>query len=47
MLIFRFLQLLCEGHNLRMQNYLRQQTNGIRSVDLVSATGMLTYADVC
>ena len=36
--IFRFLQLLCEGHNLRLQNFLRTQKNGIRSVDLVSAT---------
>jgi len=36
--IFRFLQLLCEGHNLRLQNFLRAQKNGIRSVDLVSAT---------
>jgi hypothetical protein len=38
--IFRFLQLLCEGHNLCLQNYLRSQTssNSIRSVDLVSAT---------
>ena len=36
--IFRFLQLLCEGHNMRWQNYLRAQNNGIRNVDLVSAT---------
>ena len=36
--IFRFLQLLCEGHNLRWQNYLRAQNNGIRNVDLVTAT---------
>jgi hypothetical protein len=38
--IFRFLQLLCEGHNYTLQNYLRTQTksNSIRSVDLVSAT---------
>jgi CHASE3 domain sensor protein len=34
----RFLQLLCEGHNMRWQNYLRAQNNGIRNVDLVLAT---------
>ena len=29
--ILRFLQLLCEGHNLELQNYLRSQTNNIKS----------------
>ena len=48
--VLRFLQLLCEGHNLKMQvrdarclisalqHYLRQQTRSIKSHDLVSVT---------
>ena len=42
--IFRFLQLLCEGHNLRLQTYLRVQKNSVRSVDLVSATASYVIA---
>jgi len=42
--VFRFLQLLCEGHNLCLQNYLRTQKNGIRSVDLISATANYVIA---
>ncbi|XP_014664679.1 PREDICTED: ryanodine receptor-like isoform X2 [Priapulus caudatus] len=33
--LFRFLQLLCEGHNLDFQNYLRTQTGNTVSVNLV------------
>jgi hypothetical protein len=37
--ILRFLQLLCEGHNLDMQNYLRYQTeSSSESYDLISET---------
>lgn len=32
----RVVQLLCEGHNNALQNYLRQQTNSKISYDLVS-----------
>lgn len=37
-LILRFLQLLCEGHNLALQNYLRFQPSSVHSVDMISAT---------
>ena len=36
--ILRFLQLLCEGHNLKLQNYLRSQTQNVKSYDLISET---------
>lgn len=36
--ILRFLQLLCEGHNLALQNYLRSQTHNVKSFDLISET---------
>jgi hypothetical protein len=36
--ILRFLQLLCEGHNLHLQNYLRMQKNCAESYDLISET---------
>jgi cytochrome b561 len=36
--ILRFLQLLCEGHNISLQNFLRFQPNNFRSYDLVSET---------
>ena len=32
---FRFLQLLCEGHHLGMQDYLRIQSDNLRSVNVV------------
>jgi hypothetical protein len=32
----RVIQLLCEGHNTHLQDYLRQQTNSKISYDLVS-----------
>jgi hypothetical protein len=37
-LVLRFMQLLCEGHNLELQDYLRRQPESIRSVDMISAT---------
>eukprot|EP00053_Salpingoeca_punica_P017480 m.168492 g.168492 ORF g.168492 m.168492 type:complete len:2590 (+) comp17217_c0_seq4:243-8012(+) len=37
-LVLRVLQLLCEGHNSQMQNYLREQPDNMRSIDLVSMT---------
>lgn len=36
--LFRFLQLLCEGHNLEFQNYLRQQTGNNIIVNTVICT---------
>eukprot|EP00026_Physarum_polycephalum_P000121 Phypoly_transcript_00121.p1 GENE.Phypoly_transcript_00121~~Phypoly_transcript_00121.p1 ORF type:complete len:2101 (+),score=228.03 Phypoly_transcript_00121:347-6649(+) len=42
--ILRFLQLLCEGHNLELQNYLRSQTNNIKSYDLISETAAFLEA---
>eukprot|EP01059_Diplonema_ambulator_P003616 TRINITY_DN13321_c0_g1_i1.p1 TRINITY_DN13321_c0_g1~~TRINITY_DN13321_c0_g1_i1.p1 ORF type:complete len:2760 (+),score=851.69 TRINITY_DN13321_c0_g1_i1:58-8337(+) len=36
--VMRFLQLLTEGHNLAMQNYLREQPDNHTSIDLVEAT---------
>lgn len=42
--ILRFLQLLCEGHNKDMQNYLRCQTESSgESYDLISETA--TYLE--
>jgi hypothetical protein len=37
-LVLRFLQLLCEGHNLSLQNYLRFQPQSARSIDMVTST---------
>uniref|UniRef100_A0AA85JZA6 Ryanodine receptor n=1 Tax=Trichobilharzia regenti TaxID=157069 RepID=A0AA85JZA6_TRIRE len=36
--IFRFLQLLCEGHNLAFQDYLRTQAGNTVSVNLIIST---------
>jgi hypothetical protein len=36
--ILRFLQLLCEGHNLELQGLLRLQAYSAKSVDLISET---------
>ncbi|KAG1681767.1 Ryanodine receptor [Nymphon striatum] len=36
--IFRFLQLLCEGHNLEFQNYLRTQAGNTTTVNVVICT---------
>eukprot|EP01062_Namystynia_karyoxenos_P080737 TRINITY_DN8739_c0_g1_i3.p1 TRINITY_DN8739_c0_g1~~TRINITY_DN8739_c0_g1_i3.p1 ORF type:complete len:2412 (+),score=913.63 TRINITY_DN8739_c0_g1_i3:92-7327(+) len=36
--VLRFLQLFCEGHNLRLQDYLRQQADNVRSCNLVKET---------
>ncbi|KAK3094056.1 hypothetical protein FSP39_023525 [Pinctada imbricata] len=36
--LFRFLQLLCEGHNLEFQNYLRTQTGNNNTVNIVICT---------
>jgi len=40
----RLLQLLCEGHNLALQNYLRVQSNNYQSYDLISETAALLEA---
>lgn len=37
-LVLRLLQLLCEGHNLVLQDYLRMQPDNIRSLDLIAET---------
>jgi len=36
--IFRFLQLLCEGHNLDFQNYLRTQQGNTSTVNIIICT---------
>lgn len=36
--LFRFLQLLCEGHNLSFQNYLRTQAGNTTTVNIVVCT---------
>ncbi|XP_066527985.1 ryanodine receptor 2 [Hoplias malabaricus] len=36
--LFRFLQLLCEGHNSEFQNYLRTQTGNNTTVNIVIST---------
>jgi hypothetical protein len=37
-LVIRFLHLLCEGHNERLQNFLRSQQGSSRSLVLAIAT---------
>jgi hypothetical protein len=41
--VLHVLQLMCEGHNDQMQNYLREQTGNIRQVDLVTQTVELLH----
>jgi hypothetical protein len=41
-LVLKILQNLCEGHNKKLQDYLRHQPDNMRSVDLVTET--LHYA---
>lgn len=36
--LFRFCQLLCEGHNLEFQNYLRSQPGSNTNVNLIICT---------
>ena len=36
--LFRFLQLLCEGHNADFQNYLRTQAGNTTTVNIVIST---------
>ncbi|TNN69667.1 Ryanodine receptor 2 [Liparis tanakae] len=36
--LFRFLQLLCEGHNSDFQNYLRTQTGNNTTVNIIITT---------
>ncbi|EGR30673.1 MIR domain protein [Ichthyophthirius multifiliis] len=35
--VLNFLQLSCEGHNLKLQNYVRQQTNSRNNYDMINA----------
>jgi inositol 1,4,5-triphosphate receptor type 1 len=37
-LVLKILQNLCEGHNAVLQDYLRQQPDNMRSIDLVTET---------
>ena len=39
--ILRFLQLLCEGHNLRLQRFMSSQGSSTKSLNLVGAAGQL------
>ena len=34
--ILEFLRLLCENHNLPLQNYLREQPDNLRSINIVA-----------
>jgi hypothetical protein len=43
-LVLRTLQLMCEGHNGVLQNYIRAQPDNIRSLDLVAE--VVKFADV-
>lgn len=36
--LFRFLQLLCEGHNNDFQNYLRTQTGNTTTINIIICT---------
>ncbi|GAA6081293.1 ryanodine receptor 1-like isoform X1, partial [Tachysurus ichikawai] len=36
--LFRFLQLLCEGHNNDFQNYLRTQTGSTTTINIIICT---------
>lgn len=36
--LFRFCQLLCEGHNLEFQNYLRLQAGSSTNVNIIICT---------
>jgi hypothetical protein len=36
--LFRFCQLLCEGHNLEFQNYLRLQAGSNTNVNIIICT---------
>jgi hypothetical protein len=36
--LFRFCQLLCEGHNLEFQNYLRSQPGSNTNVNIIICT---------
>ena len=42
-LLLKMLQRLCEGHNLKLQNYLREQSDNIQTTDLVSLTVELLH----
>ena len=42
-LTLKLLENLCEGHNVELQNYLREQTDNIRTTDLVSLTVELLH----
>ncbi|CAD8210359.1 unnamed protein product [Paramecium octaurelia] len=41
--VLRFVQLFCEGHNLDLQNYIRQQFNSRNNYNLVSSIIELLY----
>ena len=42
-LVIRFMHLLCEGHNMKLQDFLRTQPGSSRAVDMVS--GVANYVD--
>lgn len=42
--LLRLLQLFCEGHNIDLQNYLRNQSNSKKSYDLVTTVVRLLSA---
>ena len=44
--VLRFIQLLCEGHHLQLQNYLREQPGATASVNIVTEV-MRFLKEVC
>ncbi len=42
-LVLKVLQMMCEGHNRDLQEYLREQPDNIRSIDLVTLTVELLH----
>lgn len=44
-LVLRVMQLMCEGYNLTLKQYLQKQEDNIRSIDLVAET--VTFLQMC
>ena len=42
-LVLKMLQQMCEGHNLQMQNYLREQPDNLSTIDLVTQSVELLH----
>ena len=42
-LVLKMLQQMCEGHNNKMQNYLREQPDNLSTIDLVTQSVELLH----